>query len=83
MKKIIKKFKNTKEELAYWSKINLMDELKPADFSTVSFPNLKPTSSPISIRLPAHLLLRVKEQANELDMPYQSLIKQYIAEGVA
>ena len=78
----MKKFKNETEERAYWAKMNLADSFKPSDFERVSFPNLKPTSNPISIRLPAHLLARVKEQANEMDMPYQSLIKQYIAKGI-
>jgi len=83
MSKKIKKFKNEKEEREYWSKVNLADNFKPADFERVSFPNLKPTSKPISIRLPSHLMARVKERANELDVPYQSLIKQYIAKGVS
>ncbi len=78
----IKKFKSEDKEREYWSKINLADNFKPADFARVSFPDLKPTSNPISIRIPSNLLARVKEQANELDVPYQSLIKQYIAKGV-
>ena len=81
MKKI-KKFKNENSERAFWSKIDLAENFKPADFKHVSFPNLKATSNPISIRLPSHLLARVKEHANELDMPYQSLIKQYISNGL-
>ena len=84
MKKIkIPKFKNEKDERAFWSKLDLSASFEAKDFKKVSFPNLKATSSPISIRLPDHLLARVKEHANELDMPYQSLIKQYIAKGVS
>jgi len=56
--------------------------LEPSDFERVSFPNLKPTSRPISIRIPEHILVRLKEHANEINVPYQSLIKEYIAEGV-
>ena len=78
----IPKFKNEKQERAFWLKLDLSKYFRPSDFQRVSFPNLKPTSRPISLRLPSYLLTQVKEQANELDMPYQSLIKQYIAKGV-
>ena len=78
----IPKFKNESQERAFWLKLDLSKYFEPSDFQRVSFPNLKPTSKPISLRLPSYLLTRVKEQANELDMPYQSLIKQYIAKGV-
>ena len=43
---------------------------------------LKPTTRPISIRLPEYLLDWVKEKANEINILYQSLIKQYIHKGV-
>lgn len=84
MKKRIqpKKFKNEESERAYWSKIDLSQYADPEDFEFVSFPNLKPTSRPISIRIPDFLLMRIKEQSNELNVPYQSLIKHYIARGV-
>ena len=78
----IPKFKNEDQERAFWSKLDLSKHFKPSDFRKVSFPNLKPSSQPISLRLPSHLLARVKEHANEIDMPYQSLIKQYIAQGI-
>ena len=80
--KKIPKFKNESEERAFWSKFDLVKNFKQNDFEKVSFPNLKPSSQPISLRLPSHLLARLKEHANELDMPYQSLMKQYIAKGI-
>ena len=76
------KFKNEDEERAYWRKFDLSEYCEPEDFQRVGFPNLKPTSHPISIRLPEYLLNRVKERANEIDVPYQSLIKEYIKAGV-
>ena len=82
MNKKIPKFKRESEERAFWSKFNLAKNFKPSDFEKVSFPNLKPSSQPISLRLPSHLIARVKEHANELDMPYQSLMKKYIAQGI-
>ena len=84
MKKKLKipKFKNENQERTFWSKLNLNEYFEPSDFQRVSFPNLKPSSQPISLRLPSHLLARVKEHANEMDVPYQSLIKKYIAQGI-
>lgn len=84
MKKQLKipKFKNEGQEQEFWSKLNLTDYFESDDFISVSFPNLKPSSRPISIRMPEYILNRVKEKANELRIPYQSLIKQYIARGV-
>ncbi len=78
----IPKFKNEDEEAEFWANLDLSEYLEPSDFKRVSFPNLKPTTSSISIRIPNYLLARVKEQANELSIPYQSLIKQYIKKGV-
>ena len=85
MKKKLKvsKSKNEDEERKFWRKVDLSKHFEPSGFERVSFPNLKPTSSPISIRIPNHLLNRVKEKANEIDIPYQSLIKEYIRKGVS
>jgi len=46
------------------------------------FPNLKFTTESISIRLPSPLLARLKELANEKDVPYQSLMKMYLSERI-
>ena len=85
MKKKLKlpKFKTEDEEREFWSKLKLNEYFKPSDFQKVSFPNLKMTSQPISIRMPGHLLVRLKEKANGLNVPYQALMKQYIEQGVA
>lgn len=84
MKKPLKipKFKTEDEERDFWARLDLSEYFEPDDFVPVSFPNLKPTTRPISIRIPEYLLDRVKEKANELNIPYQSLIKQYIQKGV-
>ena len=85
MKKKLKlpKFRNEDAERAFWSRIKLDDYFEPSDFKSVSFPNLKPSSSPISILIPSPLLYRLKERANELGIPYQALIKSYLAEKVS
>jgi predicted DNA binding CopG/RHH family protein len=54
----------------------------PKDFKPAVFPNLKPSSQSVSLRIPEHMLMRLKEQAHKLNIPYQSLMKQYIARGV-
>ncbi len=78
----IPKFKNEDEEREFWYNLDLSEYYEPKDMVPVSFPNLKPTSRPISIRIPEYLLNRVKEKANELNIPYQSLIKTYIQKGI-
>jgi len=84
MKKKLKipKFKNEDEEREFWSKIDLSEYFEPKDFVSVSFPNLRPTTRAISIRLPEYLIDRIKEKANELSIPYQSLIKTYLKKAV-
>ena len=84
MKKPLKipKFKNEDQERAYWDKLDLSAHFEASDFKPVRFPNLKPSSRPVSIRMPEFLLNRVKEKANLLNIPYQSLIKEFILKGV-
>ena len=84
MKKQLKvpKFKNEDAELNFWSKIDLSDYFESKDFTRVLFPNLKPTSSPVCIRFPDYMLNRLKEKANEINVPYQSLIKGFIKKGL-
>ncbi len=77
----IPKFKDEDEERKFWSDLDLSEYFDSSDFERVSFPNLKPTSRSISIRIPEYLLNRVKEKANEINVPYQSLIKDYIKRG--
>ena len=84
MKKRLKlpKFKNRDREFEFWSALDLSKYFERADFVPVSFPNLRPSTKSISLRVPEYLLSRVKERANAIDIPYQALIKKYIAEGV-
>ena len=84
MKKKLKvpDFKNEAEERKFWAEIDLDKYFESEDFVPVSFPNLKPTTRPISIRMPEYLLIRIKEEANELNIPYQSLIKSYLKKAV-
>lgn len=83
MKKHLKipKFKNEDEERKFWSRIDLNEYFVPQNFKSGSFPNLKPSSRSISLRLPEYILAHLKERAHALNIPYQSLMKQYIARG--
>lgn len=83
MKKPLKvpTFKNEDEERKFWYKLDLSEYYDAEDLVPVSFPNLKPTTRPISIRVPEYLLNHVKEKANALNIPYQSLIKIWIQKG--
>lgn len=49
----------------------------------VTFPNLKPTTRSISLRLPLRMLERIKAEANARDVPYQSLIKIWLEEKLS
>lgn len=51
-------------------------------FKEAKFPNLKPATQSISIRLPVSFLEELKAMANSMDVPYQSLIKMLLAESV-
>lgn len=84
MKKSLKvpKFNNEAEEREFWSKLDLSEYFEKSDFEKVSFPNLKPSTRPISIRLPEFIINLLKERANAVDIPYQALIKQYIKKGL-
>jgi len=84
MKKPLKipAFRSEDEERAFWAHIDLADYFDSKDLQSVSFPNLRPSSRPISLRLPEPMFLRLKERANEQHIPYQSLIKQYIVDGL-
>lgn len=72
------KFANEEEEREFWANVDLSDYFESDDFAEVSFPNLKPTSRPISIRFPEYVLDAVKTKANEMGVPYQALIKEAV-----
>ena len=78
----LSKFKREDQERAFRSQVDLPEYFEPKDFKAVSFPNLKPTSTSISLRIPNYILVRLKERANALNVPHQTLMKQYISKGI-
>lgn len=75
-------FKSEKQEREFWQKVDSTEYVDYSKLERARFPHLKLTSKPITIRLPISLLERVKIKANRLDIPYQSYIKQLIAQGL-
>ena len=80
--KKIPKFKSEAEESEFWA---THDSTEYVDYSTakrIAFPNLKPSTKTISIRLPESLIEHLKVLANKRDIPYQSLLKMFLSEKV-
>ncbi|MGD0432180.1 MAG: BrnA antitoxin family protein [Acetobacteraceae bacterium] len=80
--KPIPTFANEAEERQFWETHDSTPYLDWSKAQRVRFPNLKPTQTAISLRLPMPLLERIKVAANKRDVPYQSLIKMWLAEKV-
>lgn len=76
------KFKNEDDERKFWAKHSPLDFLESRKLRLTGFPNLKPSSRTISIRLPESLLESIKVLANKKDVPYQSMLKILLAEAV-
>jgi predicted DNA binding CopG/RHH family protein len=80
--KIIPTFKDENEERAFWEKNDSLDYIDTSKVKKVRFPNLKKTTKSISIRLPVDMIDALKVKANSMDVPYQSLIKMLLNEGL-
>jgi predicted DNA binding CopG/RHH family protein len=80
--KPIPSFKTEAEKRKFWETHDSTDYIDWSKAERVRFPNLKPSTRAISIRLPLGLLEQIKIAANRRDVPYQSLIKMWLAEKV-
>jgi predicted DNA binding CopG/RHH family protein len=80
--KKIPEFKSEADERAFWESHDSSDYLDWRQAQSASLPNLKLSTKTISLRLPEGLLDRIKIEANKRDMPYQSLIKAWLAAEV-
>ena len=81
--KPVQKFKSEAAERAYWEKTDSADHIDWSQAKRAGFPNLKLTTQSISLRLPIGMLERIKIEANSRDVPYQSLIKVWLAEKLS
>lgn len=80
--KKIPDFATPEEEEAFWETHDSAEYVDWSKARRTVFPNLKLSTESISLRLPSPLLARIKELANEKDVPYQSLMKVYLSERV-
>jgi predicted DNA binding CopG/RHH family protein len=78
--KPVPSFASEAEERRFWESHDSAEYVDWASAVAARFPNLKPSSTSISLRLPVPLLERIKIAANKRDVPYQSLIKMWLAE---
>lgn len=78
MKKTLKKIPKLKSEDAvrkFWDTHDSTEYIDWSKAKRVRFPNLKPSTETISLRLPQSMLEDIKVMAQKRDVPYQSLIK--------
>jgi predicted DNA binding CopG/RHH family protein len=80
--KPVPRFDSEREERAFWESHDTAEYFDLTKAERVRFPNLKLSTQSISLRLPQGLLERIKIAANKRDVPYQSLIKVWLAEKV-
>jgi predicted DNA binding CopG/RHH family protein len=78
--KPVPRFKSETEERHFWETHASDEYVDWSKAERVRLPNLKPSTTSISLRLPVALLERIKIAANRKDVPYQSLIKTWLAE---
>jgi predicted DNA binding CopG/RHH family protein len=76
-------FKSDEEAGAFWMTHDTTEHLDWSKARRVTFPNLRPSTATISLRLPQGLLNELRILANQRDVPYQSLLKVFLAERVA
>lgn len=75
-------FGNEDEEREFWATHNSTDYIDWDEASAAVFPQLKPTTKSISLRLPLPMLNELRLLANKRDIPYQSLIKMFLHERI-
>jgi predicted DNA binding CopG/RHH family protein len=74
------KFESEDQERKFWASHDSTEYLNWRQGQRVKLPNLRPTTRVISIRLPELMIEKLKILAKKRDMPYQSLLKMYVAE---
>lgn len=80
--KKIPKLKTDNDVIDFWDKHDSTEFVDYKSAKKIKFPNLKPSTKSISIRLPESMIENLKILANKKDVPYQSLIKVYISDKI-
>ena len=81
--KKVPKHHNEEQELDFWASTDSTEYVDWDKAQRVVFPDLKPSLKTISLRLPEMMLAELKALANKRDVPYQSLLKMFLAERIA
>jgi predicted DNA binding CopG/RHH family protein len=82
MRKKVPKFKSEDQERDFWSNRDSAEYIDWGKAKRLSLPNLKPSTRTIFVRLPEAMLDDLKMLANKKDIPYQSLLKVFLAERI-
>jgi len=82
MNKKIPAFKNEDEEREFWATHDSTEYIDWKKGQRATLSNLKPSVKKISLRLPESMLEELKLLANKKDVPYQSLLKIFLAERI-
>src|SRR5579862_8953349 len=81
--KPLPEFKSEGAEREFWARADSSDYIDWSRATRSAFPNLKSSLRTIRIRLPVSMIEELKSLANAKDVPYQSLLKVYLAERLA
>jgi predicted DNA binding CopG/RHH family protein len=82
-KRRIPKFASEDAERRFWARHDTVDYFDWSRSAQPAVPNLRPSTTAISLRLPVSMLEELKTLANRQDVPYQSLLKVYLADRLA
>jgi len=82
MPKPIPEFKSEDEEREFWATHDSTEYVDWSQAKRAIFPNLKPSTRTISVRMPQSMVDELKLLANKRDVPYQSLIKMFLRERI-
>lgn len=80
--KKIPQFNNENDEARFWLEHDFTEYYDPSKRVRLHFPNLKPSTQSVTVRLPKPMVRLLKRFANEQDIPYQSLLKTYLDEKI-
>ena len=80
--KDIPEFRNEEETRQFWTEHDSTEYVEWSKAKRGVFPNLKPSTKTISLRLPESMTEELKLLANKNDVPYQSLVKVFLSERI-
>jgi predicted DNA binding CopG/RHH family protein len=78
----IPEFHSEEDERAFWTSHDSSEYMDWNKAERTVFPNLKPSTKTISLRIPESMLNELRQLANKRDIPYQSLIKHFLRERI-